>query len=144
MRVAKIPPDLRLKDIPCISDSPLSINPLRTNVFLLKRAHGQETTDSTYWLAYLLLVYYVQYREHIIKMCVCRVFVSSMWNHVTYYLNLWFFFTETFTILSFPFFKKWVCGQYPQWDYSSETVRQYMNSSIIVFPFSCALYLFRH
>ena len=45
--MAKIPPDLRLKDIPCISDSPLSINPLRTNVFLLKRVQGQEKTEAT-------------------------------------------------------------------------------------------------
>ena len=47
MRAAKIPPDLRLKDIQCISDSPLSINPLRTNVFLLKKAEGQEKTEAT-------------------------------------------------------------------------------------------------
>ena len=47
MRAAKIPPDLRLKDIPCISDSPLSINPLRTNVFLLKRAQREEKTEGT-------------------------------------------------------------------------------------------------
>ena len=46
--MAKIPPDLRLKDIPCISDSPLSINPLRTNIFLLKRAHGQEIGRALY------------------------------------------------------------------------------------------------
>ena len=45
--MAKIPPDLRLKDIPCISDSPLSINPLRTNVFFLKRVQDQEKTEAT-------------------------------------------------------------------------------------------------